>query len=341
MKRLVYVRPGRLEWQEVPEPALRGGGEALVRPLASSVCDLDLRVLAGRTPFEGPFAFGHECVAEVLDIAGGVRGVRPGDRVVVPWHVNCGVCDRCHAGLTAHCRAVPPGAMFGMPAGGDWGGLFDEVVRIPYADAMLHRLPPGIEPAAAVSAGDNLTLGVELLRKHLLTKPGARVLVLGGGGSVALFGAQIARAMGAGRVLYLDSDPARREVAAGSGIDTHPGPPEPPLGEFDLVFDSGFDAERLTGSIALLAPEGVVESSGVYFERVPLPLFRMYVQGVTFHTARANAGPHIREALDLIQQGRIDPARVISETLPMADAPQALAEPSLKPLFVREPLGPN
>jgi alcohol dehydrogenase len=163
--------------------------------------------------------------------------------------------------------------------------------------------------------------------------------VLGGGGSVALYGAQLAAALGAGRVLYLDSDPARRAVAAGGGAETHPGPPEPSLGEFDVVVDSGFDAERLAGSIALLAPEGVVESSGVYFGRVELPLFRMYVQGVTFHTARANAGPHIGAVLDLIQQRRIDPARVVSETVPIADATTALAAPSLKPVFVRAPLG--
>jgi threonine dehydrogenase-like Zn-dependent dehydrogenase len=129
------------------------------------------------------------------------------------------------------------------------------------------------------------------------------------------------------------------EAAAGCGAETHAGPPVPSLGEFDVVFDSGFDAERLADSIALLAPEGVVESSGVYFERVELPLFRMYVQGVTFHTARANAGPHVPAVLDLIRRRRIDPARVVSETLPIADATTALAAPSLKPLFVRAPLG--
>ncbi|MDT7645496.1 MAG: alcohol dehydrogenase [Pseudonocardiales bacterium] len=339
MLRLVYIRPGIVEWHEVPELVLRGAAEALVRPIASSVCDLDLRILAGRTPFLGPFAFGHECVAEVLEVGAAVRGVHPGDRVVVPWHINCGGCDRCRAGLTAHCRTVPAGAMFGLPAGGDWGGLFDEVVRVPYADAMLHPLPHDIDPAAAVSAGDNLTLGLELLRGHLRRRPGARVLVLGGGGSVALYGAQLAAALGAGRVLYLDTDPARRAVAAGGGAETHAGPPVPSLGEFDVVFDSGFDAERLADSIALLAPEGVVESSGVYFERVELPLFRMYVQGVTFHTARANAGPHVAAVLDLIRGRRIDPARVVSETLPITDATTALAAPSLKPLFVRAPLG--
>ncbi|MDT7612258.1 MAG: hypothetical protein QOG96_6761, partial [Pseudonocardiales bacterium] len=74
-------------------------------------------------------------------------------------------------------------------------------------------------------------------------------------------------------------------------------------------------------------------------ERVELPLFRMYVQGVTFHTARANAGPHVPAVLDLIRRRRIDPARVVSETLPIADATTALAAPSLKPLFVRAPLG--
>jgi threonine dehydrogenase-like Zn-dependent dehydrogenase len=121
------------------------------------------------------------------------------------------------------------------------------------------------------------------LRRHLRERPGARLLVLGGG-SVALFAAQIGVALGARRVLYLDDAEQRRALAATGRVETAAGPPEPAMGEFDVVFDSSFREHWLTAAIELLAPEGVVESSGVYFQRVAMPLFRMYLQGVTFHT---------------------------------------------------------
>jgi hypothetical protein len=61
--------------------------------------------------------------------------------VVVPWCISCGTCDHCRGGLTAHCTSVPHMAMYGAPIGGSWGGLFSDLVRVPYADAMLVPLP--------------------------------------------------------------------------------------------------------------------------------------------------------------------------------------------------------
>jgi hypothetical protein len=124
MQSLHYIEAGTLAFREVPEPSLRGDLEALVRPVAASVCDIDRPLLQGTSPWKGPFAFGHEAVGEVVDVGDRVKSVRPGDLVAVAWHINCGVCDRCARGLTAHCRAVPPQAMYGLPVGGDFGGLF-------------------------------------------------------------------------------------------------------------------------------------------------------------------------------------------------------------------------
>ena len=66
-------------------------------------------------PFKGPYAFGHECVAEVLAIGDAVRGVRPGDRVLVPFQISCGACERCRRGLTASCSGVTSMAPWPMP----------------------------------------------------------------------------------------------------------------------------------------------------------------------------------------------------------------------------------
>ena len=113
MRQLTFLGPGTLEWEDVAAPRLSGDGDALVRPLAVATCDLDAAVMAGKAPLPGPFAFGHEFVAEVADVAEGVGTVRRGDRVIVPFQISCGTCDRCRRGLTASCVTAGPAA-FGM-----------------------------------------------------------------------------------------------------------------------------------------------------------------------------------------------------------------------------------
>jgi len=64
MRQLTFIKPGMLEWWDVPEPKIEAPIQALVRPVAVASCDLDAPILRGEAPFRGPFAFGHEFVAE-------------------------------------------------------------------------------------------------------------------------------------------------------------------------------------------------------------------------------------------------------------------------------------
>ena len=66
MRQLTCTGPNAIEWRDVPEPRLQGDGEALIRPLAVARCDIDLFLTAGLFPARGPFALGHECVAEIV-----------------------------------------------------------------------------------------------------------------------------------------------------------------------------------------------------------------------------------------------------------------------------------
>src|SRR3954447_8022649 len=160
MRQLTLTAPKSLEWHDVPEPDLRSAGEALVRPLAVATCDLDHPMVAGDTPFPLPIALGHECVAEVVATGADVLGVRPGDRVVVPFQISCGTCERCRRGLTGNCASVAPLSMYGFGAlGGEWGGMLSDLALVPYADAMLVPLPERVDPAVVPSAADNMTDG--------------------------------------------------------------------------------------------------------------------------------------------------------------------------------------
>jgi threonine dehydrogenase-like Zn-dependent dehydrogenase len=137
MQQLTFMEPGRLAWQEVPTATLKGDGEAIVRPVAVANCDLDGLMFKGLVPVAAPFAVGHEFIAEVVEVGPSVTSARPGDRVIVPFQVSCGVCDRCRRGLTANCQAVERGSAYGL---GRWGAP-SGAGRYPISCACPSRTP--------------------------------------------------------------------------------------------------------------------------------------------------------------------------------------------------------
>lgn len=186
MQQLTYLGKRALSWCEVPEPVLRSANEAMVRPFVAARCDGDnlplnlnaaramrigltaghldptVRQVFGSRPYRPPFAFGHECVAEVIECGSNVRTVAAGDVVIVPWAISCGRCVACGQGLTSSCLDAgdTPLSAYGFgPAMGDWGGAVSDQLRVPFADAMLVKLPKGIDPIAVASAADNITDG--------------------------------------------------------------------------------------------------------------------------------------------------------------------------------------
>lgn len=333
MRSLIFLEPGRLEWQEVPEPRIEDPRDAIVRPVAASACDLDRAIVAGMTPFTGPFAIGHECVAEVVETGGDIEGLSPGQVVVVPWHVACGICSRCGAGLTAHCSSVPYGAMFGLPVAGDWGGTFADLLRVPHAGSMLVPISQEVPFECIVGVGDNLTTAYELVARHAATEGGTRVLVLGSG-SIGLYAGESARALGASQITYVDDDAQRLEVAQRLGLAALEGPPHPNLGEFDLLVEASWKPRWLQQGLPLLAPEGACEAL-IYLEDVPLPMFQMYVRGVRFHIGRSNVRTHIPAVLSAIGSGTLRPERVVTTVHEWEEAPEVLGDQMVKPLFVR------
>jgi alcohol dehydrogenase len=334
MQQLTFVKPYSLEWQEVRKPELIEAKDAIVRPFASTTCDLDQAIVRGGTPFEGPFAIGHECVAEVIDVGDQVTRFAPGDVVCVPWHIACGECGTCLRGLPASCTAFPDHAMFGHPVGGDFGGLFDDYVRVPFANNMLVKAPSDVNPHHLASFSDNVSIAWEVLKKHLDDTPGARILVMGGSASICLFVADVARALG-GDVLYCDHSTRRLEIAARMGVKVHKGLPDASHGKFDIAIDASVDPNALRAALGFLKPEGICESVGIYFENVEFPMWEMYMSGVRFRIGRGNARVHMPYVLDLKARGCIHPEHAHTAICSYEEAPQALAA-SAKPLFLRD-----
>lgn len=340
MRALIYIGDGKVEWQDRPDPTLKDRFDAIVKPVAATTCDLDQLILRGETPIPPPFAIGHECIGEVVSVGDGVTHVVPGELVVVPWHIACGRCDRCRRGLFAHCRTVPYGAMFGAPIGGDFGGLFSDLVLVPYADAMLVPLRKGMDPIAMASAGDNWSLAWRMVAPHLQRNPGGTVLIMSVG-SIGLYVCDIAQALGASKCLYVDADPLRREIAEGYGAQTAESIDSIPQG-FDIAIEATGTVNALSSCCRSLEPEGICESAGNHYQAdTQLPLLEMYVRGVNFRVGRDNVRAHIEPALDLAQTGRVNPRRVISEVLDWETLPEMLSKAGHKPVFIRDPLQAN
>lgn len=362
MRQLTFVRKGRLEWRDVPAPELREPGDALVRPFAVARCDADAALLFGnatrlalgialhavdpavasvfgKAPYRRPFAFGHECVAEVLAVGEAVARCRVGQSVVVPFQISCGRCGRCRRGLTGYCASVPSFSAYGFgAAGGDWGGMLSDVVRVPYADEMLVGVPDGIDPVAVASASDNLPDAWRAVGPALRERPGSPVLVVGGGAkAIGLYAAAIAVAMGSARVDYVDTDADRLALAATLGASPIEGTPHRAEGAFPITVDATGNADGLAIAIRALEPGGVCTGVGPVFGKgTPLPLFDMYAKGTTFRTGFSNARADIPEVLALVRDGRLKPELVTTRLARWEDAAEALFDRSAKVVIARD-----
>jgi alcohol dehydrogenase len=329
MRSLVLEDIRHLAWQEVPEPQRRHEWEAIVRPLAVATCDLDQPMIFGQTPFQAPIHLGHECVAEIVE---GPEGFTAGDRVVVPFQISCGTCERCRRGLTGSCATVPPLSMYGFGAfGGGWGGMLSDLALVPYAQAMLVALPEGIDPASVASAADNMTDGWRAVAPALAEVPVADVLIVAGGArSIPLYAVDAALALGAASVTYVDTDPGRLAVARQLGARVVEGKPERSLGRFPVTVDGTFTPAGLVATLRLTDWGGHCTSIGQLEPEGSLPLLELYTRGVHLHMGRTMARPAIPAILALVAAGRLRPQLVTSATAAWDEAPMALLEPTTK-----------
>jgi alcohol dehydrogenase len=331
MRQLTLTEDRRVEWQDAPDPLLREATDAIVRPLAVALCDLDYPIVSGRAPIPGPIALGHEFVAEIVQ-TGDMTELEVGTRVVVPFQISCGECERCLRGQTGDCLTVPERSMFGFgPFGGDWGGALSDLVRVPFADHMLVPIPDTLAPATVASVSDNVPDGWRTVAHPLEHRPDADVLIVGGGApSIGLYAVDAAHALGATRVTYLDTDESRLRVAEQLGAHVHEGIPDK-LGSYAITVDAGATRESLVCALRSTEPGGDCTSVGIIYEaETPLPLLEMYTNGVNFHIGRAQARPTIPATHELVLEDRLHPELVTSRVVGWEDAAEAVQTPERK-----------
>lgn len=217
MKALVYHGPGTKAWEEVPDPKILQPTDAIVRVDTTTICGTDLHILKGDVPAvtEGRI-LGHEGVGTVVEVGSAVSTVAVCDRVIISCISACGSCSYCHQGLYAHCLADEGASGIGWIFGHLIDGTQAEMVRVPFADNSVYKVPAGVPDEAAVMLSDILPTGFEIGVRYGRVKPGDVVAVVGAG-PVGLAAMMTSGLYGAARVIALDLDRGRLEKALAFG----------------------------------------------------------------------------------------------------------------------------
>ena len=374
VRELQFVRSGRLAWRERDAPSLRDPGDAIVRPFVAGRCDGDtvpihrpvsramqagmavgaidpvVGCICGAVPFKGPFAIGHESVAQVVAVGAAVEQIQVGQIVVVPWAVSCGRCLQCRRGLTSKCSTTTTRtlAAYGFgPASGLWGGMIADEVRVPFADHMLVPVPPGVPALRVAAAGDNLADAWRSVVPPLSERSGASVLIIGGGAkSIGLYAVGLAVTHGASVVDYLDDDLTRRHIAESFGARTLAMPAARRRGRrartsvrYDVVVEASSRAAGLRRAIRSLAPGGVCTAVGYYLGAgTRVPLMNMYATDATLRIGVSHARAVLPDLLAFIERTGYAAERVTTLTADWNDAPSAYAARTTKVVLHRDPL---
>jgi threonine dehydrogenase-like Zn-dependent dehydrogenase len=375
VRELQFIRSGRLAWRERDAPIVQDPGDAVVRPFVAGRCDGDtvpihrpvsramqvgiaigaidpvVGCICGAVPFKGPFAIGHECVAQVVAVGTGVRQIRIGQTVIVPWAVSCGSCPQCRRGLTSKCSTTTSRTLaaygFGQ-ANGPWGGMIADEFRVPFADHMLVPVPPGVPALRVAAAGDNLADAWRSVVPPLTERPGASVLVIGGGAkSIGLYAAGLAAAHGGRIVDYLDDDPGRRRIAESFGARPVATAPARRRGShraatsvsYDVVVEASSRAAGIRRALRSLAPGGVCTAVGYYLAAgTRVPLMRMYATDATLRIGVSHARAVLPDLLAFVERTGYAAEHVNTLTADWDDAPSAYAARTTKVVLQRDPL---
>ncbi len=187
-------------------------GEVLVAMRASGVCHTDWDSLRwGRRVI-----LGHEGAGEVLRVGAGVSAFRPGDRVMLNWAIPCGVCFQCERGKENICedRGTMPDERF-RSSGGALNASFSLGTMATHSlvpQAAVLPLPEAVPYEVAAIMGCAVMTGFGSVVNAAKVTPGSTVVVLGCGGVglSAILGALYCKA---GRIIAVDVNPARLELA--------------------------------------------------------------------------------------------------------------------------------
>jgi threonine dehydrogenase-like Zn-dependent dehydrogenase len=345
-----------------PEPRIEHPDDVVLRVTRSAICGSDLHLYHGLVPdTRVGSTFGHEFAGVVEQVGSGVRSLKRGDRIVVPFNIACGTCFFCSRGLTSVCDNTNPSntilaGVFGYShTTGGYDGGQAEYVRVPFADVGPMKVPDDMHEEDVLFLSDIFPTGYQAAEMGDIQQ--GETVAIFGAGPVGLMTAKSAWLMGAGRVIVVDhldyrldfarrwanvevidyEEAGRSDVVARLRALTEGRGPDVCIDAVGCEASGSFlqkalglgmlqagAATAIQWSIQSVRRGGNVVLIGVYGPPWNLVnIGEAMNKGITIRTAQCNVKRYMQRLLEHIRAGRIDPKQIISHRLSLDDGPDA------------------
>lgn len=314
---LVVEQPGSVQLLE-RDHLVPGPDEVVVEPVYCGLCGSDLELVRGEVDpafVNYPLTLGHEWSGRVAAVGAAVSGLAPGQRCVAEGIVPCGRCAQCLLGATNVCESYDEIGFTREGAAGDELLIPARVVHrladhVSLLDAAL------VEPTAVVLTG----------LEKVLPEPGTRVLVIGDG-TIALLAAMLAGLWSPSSIEMVGRRLEQGELARSLGVSrfSTTGPSEE---AYDLVIEAAGTVEAVEGAPALARRGGRVLLLGLVptGSRVSLPADLLVNNDLTLVGSFGYTSASWGRVVELLNQARISPGRVVTHRYPLDAYARAFAE---------------
>ena len=230
MKALVWHGKHDVRYDTVPDPTIIHPRDAIIKVSACAICGSDLHLFDGFMPtMEAGDVLGHEFMGEVVELGAENTSLRIGERIVVPFTINCGQCEQCLRGNFSVCErsnrnADKQAKMFGHAGAGLFGyshltggypGGQADFVRVPFADQTHIKVPDSLSDEQVLFLGDIFPTGWQAAAQCDI-QPTDTVAVWGAG-PVGQMTVRSALLLGAKQVVCIDRVPERLAMAEAGG----------------------------------------------------------------------------------------------------------------------------
>lgn len=333
MRAAVFLGPEQLEVREVETPRVMQPCEMLLRVNACAVCGSDVRIFHHGNPrIKPPAILGHEIAGEVVEVGEGVAEFKVGDRVAVGADVPCGVCDMCKRGWGNNC-AINYAIGYQFPGGFAEYILLNETT-VKYGP--VHHIPNGLSDVSATLAEP---LACCLNGMELANFSVGETVVIFGLGPVGCLLIELARYMGAGKIIAIQRSRGRLEMAQRLGIpadvficSADEDPIERVLQETDghgadVIFTACASEDAQEQAIRMVAHRGRVNLfAGLPPNSRPVQLdsnFIHYREAFVFGS-HGSVPRHHKTALQILARGDIKAERYFTHEFSLDDITDAI-----------------
>lgn len=325
MKALVYHGPGQKAWEEKEKPSVIAPTDAVIRVLKATICGTDLHIMKGDVPtvIDGR-TLGHEGMGVIEEVGSAVKNFKAGDRVLISCITSCGKCEYCKKAMYSHCED------------GGWllGHLIDgvqaEYVRIPHADNSLYAIPEGVNEEAMVMLSDIFPTGFEIGVLNGSVKPGD-IVAIAGSGPIGLAALLTAQFYSPARIIMIDTDANRLEVAKRFGATDTLDPSRDDIAAWikentkdgvDVAIEAVGIPATFDTCQSILRPGGTMAVVGVHGKSVDFQVQKLWIQNITLRTGLVNTNT-TSLLLKTVLSDKLDPSQLITHHFAFNDIEKA------------------